>query len=236
MSKQQKRKKKQKFFAENNDNIKLYSPKNAQQQRLEESIFNNPITIVSGSAGTGKTLMSIQTLYRLFKKGEIEKIKIVRLVANTFGEKLGDVPGDRKEKLWDFAGPILDNLSEIIPEGELVELFNKYKIEVIPVSRMRGRSFSNTGVLIEESQNLDKEMMITCLTRIGFGSKFIINGDPYQIDFKDRRNGIDYAIQCCENIEGVGIVRFDDQKIERHPLIKPILENAKRIEKKEQQE
>lgn len=229
MSKQQ-RKKKQKFFAENDNNIKLYSPRNAQQERLQNSIFKNHITIVSGSAGTGKTLISIQTLYRLFKKGEIDKIKIVRLVANTFGEKLGDVPGDRKEKLWDFAGPILDNLSEVIPEGELVELFNKYKIEVIPVSRMRGRSFSNTGVIVEESQNLDEEMMITCLTRIGKNSKFIINGDPYQIDFKDRRNGLEYAIRVCEDIEGIGVIRFDDNKIERHPLIRPILENAKKIE------
>jgi len=75
--------------------------------------------------------------------------------------------------------------------------------------------------------------VITCLTGIGENSKFILNGDPYQIDFKDRRNGLDYAIKCCEGIEGIGVIRFNDSKIERHPLIKPILENAKKIEKEE---
>jgi len=223
---QAKRERKEKFTPSES---KFLDPRNAQQRRLQQSIHDNDITLVSGAAGTGKTLMSIQTLYRLFKKGDINSIKIVRLVAETHGEKVGPVPGSLLDKLRDFAGPIVDNLLNVIKESELNYMFSHGQLEVIPVSRLRGRSFSYTGVLFEEVQNMDSDMVITCLTRIGENSKFVLNGDPYQIDFKGR-NGISYAMRVCNDLENVGIIKFSDQHIERHPLIRPILENAYKLE------
>lgn len=224
------RKRKQKFSPDNNNpGVRIFQPKNAQQQRLQDSIYKHDITVVSGAAGTGKTLISIQTLYRMYKIGDIDSIKIIRLISDTFGESLGALPGDRMEKLWDFAGPILDNLQQVINEGELTELFNNNKIEVIPVSRVRGRSFNKCGVIIEEAQNLSKEMLIACLTRIGEDSKFIVNGDPYQSDFRDR-NGIEYAVQLCEDIPGANTVKFSNAHIVRHPIISYLLERSKQLE------
>lgn len=220
------RERKEKFMPSESS---FFKPRNSQQQRLQQSIFDNDITIVSGAAGTGKTLISIQTLYRLFKKGDINSIKIVRLVAETHGEKIGAVPGSLLDKLRDFAGPIVDNLLNVIKETEVDYMLRHGQLEVIPVSRLRGRSFSYTGVIFEEAQNLNSEMIITCLTRIGEQSKFVMNGDPYQRDF-GQRNGIEYAKKVCEDIEGVGVVEFSDKHIERHPLIKPILKNAYELE------
>ena len=222
------RKKKDKFLPDNNNNTTIHPPVNSQQERLVQSIYDNDITIVSGVAGTGKTLLSIQTLYRMYQHGEIDSIKVIRLISDTFDEKLGALPGDKKEKLWDFAGPILDNLAEVINQGELTELFDNNKIEVIPVSRVRGRSFKRTGCIIEEAQNMTKEMLITCLTRIGEGSKFVVNGDPYQSDFYGR-NGIDYAITLCQGLPGAGIIRFSDKQVERHPIIPKLLERYKEL-------
>lgn len=208
------------------DTKRYLPPRNAQQKELEQSIWTNDITIVSGAAGTGKTLLSVQALYRMYERGLISSIKIIRGIQDTFGENLGALPGSKSEKMYDFAGPILDNLLLIIPEGELKEMFSNNKIEIIPVSRVRGRSFSHTGVIIEEAQNLSEEMIICCITRISEGSTFIINGDPFQSDFFDR-NGIEYVTSLCKGIQGVGIVQFKDSEIVRHPIIQPILERAR---------
>lgn len=223
------RKRKAKFNPTNLPGAKFFPPKNSQQQRLQDSIYSNSITVVSGAAGTGKTLISIQSLYRLYKKGDIDSIKVIRLISDTFGESLGALPGDTLEKLWDFAGPILDNLQQVIPQGELLTLFENKQIEVIPVSRVRGRSFNNCGVIIEEAQNLSNEMLIACLTRIGENSHFIVNGDPYQSDFFGR-NGIEYAIKLCEGLPDTGVIRFSNSQIVRHPIIIQLLERCKELE------
>lgn len=223
------KRKKEKFQPENNSGITLVRPRNEQQTLLENSIFNNPITVVAGPAGVGKTLFSIQTLYRMYCQGKLDSIKIVRLISKTHDEDVGALPGELIEKLWGFAGPIVDNLLQVIPEGDLREMFNNYKIEVLPVSRVRGRSFIRTGVLIEEAQNMNSEMIITCMTRIGEGSRFVFNGDPMQCDFFDGRNGITYAMKVSCGIEDIGIVEFEDNQVERHPIIYPILQNAKAL-------
>lgn len=210
------------------DTKRYLPPKNAQQKLLEESIWINDITVVAGAAGTGKTLLSVQALYRMYERGMISSIKIIRGIQDTFGENLGALPGSKSEKMYDFAGPILDNLLLIIPEGELKEMFSNNKIEIIPVSRVRGRSFAYTGVVIEEAQNLSEEMIICCITRISEGSTFIFNGDPYQSDFYDR-NGINYVTALCQGIEGAGIVELDDSNIVRHPIIEPILSRAREL-------
>ena len=203
-------------------------PKNKPQQRLIDSINNNAITAVIGPSGTGKTLFSIQTLYKLMKSGQIDQIFVIRLITETFGEKMGSLPGMKAEKLDPFMGPIKDNLMEFLPQGEIDYLLNNNKIEVLPVSFCRGRSFINKGVIIEESQNLTSDMIITIATRIGRNSKLVFNGDIKQTDFNDR-NGVMYLKELFYNLEGAEIIEFFGHEIQRHPIINKILERANSI-------
>ncbi|MFB6284632.1 MAG: PhoH family protein [Halobacteria archaeon] len=203
-----------------------FQPRNPEQQQLQDAIVNNSITIASGCAGSGKTLFAIQTLYDLYKGGILDSLKVVRLITETFGENLGALPGERREKLDDYLGPIKDNLLQVIPAGELNEMVEKEKIEVLPVSRLRGRSFTRAGVILEEFQNLSEEMALLCLTRIGQGSKFVVTGDPSQVDFYGR-NGIRYAERLCEGLEDTEVVKFSEEQVERHPVIKKLVQRAR---------
>jgi phosphate starvation-inducible PhoH-like protein len=226
----------EKFSVENHESYQSLPPKTSGQQELQDSIFQNDLTIASGSAGSGKTLMSIQCLFKLYKDNLIDSIKIIRLASSSFGEKLGAPPGEIQDKLAPLSAPILDNLRLIIPEGEIKELLRNNKIEIIPLSHIRGRSFINKGILLDEAQNLDKEMMLSCLTRIGEGTKFVVVGDPYQIDFKGR-NGIKYAMDLCagvpgrcEGIPNTGVITLQTTDIQRHPIVTGLLENAEKLE------
>lgn len=202
---------------------------NLHQRHLVESICDNSITVVSGPAGSGKTLLSIQTLYKMYKRKEIDQILVIRLISDTFGEHLGALPGEKDEKLEHFLGPITDNLSVFLPHSEISALVNQKAIEAIPVSHCRGRTFSYKGVIIEESQNLTNEMCTCILTRIGKGARMVFNGDPDQVDFRDR-NGIHYLRQLLVNLQDVGIVNMSNHDIERHPLIAAINKRVKSFE------
>lgn len=203
-------------------------PKTKPQQRLLDSIFANPITVAVGPSGTGKTLFSIQTLYKLMKSGHLDQIFVIRLITETFGEKIGSLPGELNDKLDPFMGPIKDNLMEFLPQGEVEYLLQNKKIEVLPVSFCRGRSFINKGVIIEESQNLTPEMVITIATRIGRNSKLVFNGDVKQADFKDR-NGALYLKELFYDLEGAQVIEFFGEDIQRHPMISKILDRANLI-------
>jgi phosphate starvation-inducible PhoH-like protein len=215
--------KKQKLF--DVDSRTFVTPRNKQQQRLVDSILFNPITVVIGPAGTGKSLLSIQTLYNLMKSGQIDQIFIIRLITETFGENIGSLPGQLSEKLNPFMGPIEDNLHEFLPPGEVEYLLRNNKIEVLPVSFCRGRSFINKGVIIEESQNLTPEMILTISTRIGRNSKLVFNGDSKQTDFYDR-NGALYLKELYSDLEDTDVIEMHSHDIQRHSMISKILDKA----------
>jgi phosphate starvation-inducible PhoH-like protein len=210
----------------------FFHPANDLQRELIYSINNNSVTVVSGCAGTGKTALSIQTLYQLYKQAKIDQILIIRLVTETFGEKLGALPGDLGEKLLYCLGPIIDNLSQIIPAGELECLISQKRIEVIPISHCRGRSFYRKGVIIEEAQNLTTEMIITVLTRIAKESKLVFNGDPYQVDILDGRNGIAILNHILDDLEDCGIIQFKPHHVKRHELIPRILNRVEDLKRR----
>lgn len=205
------------------------SAANQNQKSLIESIYNNSITVVSGPAGSGKTLISIQTLYKLYKAKEIDQILVIRLIADTFGEHLGSLPGEKDEKLYHFLGPIEDNLKQFLPSGEVSALINQKAIEAVPVSHCRGRSFFRKGILIEEAQNLTNEMILCILTRLANHSKMVFNGDPMQVDFKGR-NGINYLNSLLQNLDDVGLIRMHNNQILRHPLLSSIIQRAEKLE------
>lgn len=203
-------------------------PNDSKQKELMDSIIDNDITIINGPPGSGKTLLSIYQLYQLLKEQVIDKIYIIRLITETNDEKLGALPGEKEDKLEHFAGPIKDNLSEFLPYGEIDYLFKNKLIEVMPVSHCRGRSFNNKGVIIEESQNLSEQAILTIATRIGDRTKLIFNGDDKQSDIYGRQ-GMSYLLKLFNNIQGAKVISFSGKQIVRHPIISSILERASQL-------
>lgn len=204
------------------------TPANNNQRRLVESICDNAITVVSGPAGSGKTLLSVQSLYQMYKRKDIDQILVIRLITDTFGEHLGALPGEKDEKLEHFLGPIVDNLSQFLPNSEVRALIDQKAIEAIPVSHCRGRSFFRKGIIIEESQNLTDEMCLCILTRIAKCSRMVFNGDPSQVDFKGR-NGINYLKSLLLDLPDVGIIQMYNNEVIRHPIISHIVKRASRL-------
>lgn len=200
----------------------------ADQKFLARSIWENHVTVVSGAAGTGKTATTLQTFLDLMAHRHIDKIVCVRLITDTFDEHLGALPGDKDEKLTPFLGPMLDNLQQLLKPGELEYNLKNGKITVIPVSHVRGRTLYRCGVIVDESQNMTDEMILTIATRIGEGSRMVFCGDPEQCDFRGR-NGIKYAERLFKDLEGVGVVHLSDENICRHELIPDILERARQL-------
>jgi phosphate starvation-inducible PhoH-like protein len=194
------------------------------QRHVVKAIKNNDITVISGPAGSGKTLLSIWAAYQLLKDESdvTERIVIIRLAAETCGEKIGALPGGLDEKLGYLANPIIDNLRQFLTDGEIRYMLEKNIIEVLPVSHARGRSFQNSVVIAEEIQNLDHAMVLTLVTRIAEGSRMVLNGDPNQVDVLGR-NGIRYAINLMRGLEGVATAEMGLTDVHRHPLIAKIL-------------
>lgn len=197
------------------------------QKLLSQSIWRNDIVVCSGCAGTGKTATTLQTFLDLLAHKHIDSLACVRLITDTFGEHLGALPGEKDEKLLHFLGPIHDNLSLLMKPGEL-DYFLKHKITVLPVSHVRGRTFRRCGVIIDETQNMTDEMIITIATRIGVGSRMVFCGDPDQCDFRGR-NGLAYATQLFQEIPNTDIVYLDNQEVQRHEVIPEILERARHL-------
>jgi len=197
-------------------------PKDEAQRLLVNSIMNNSLTIVSGPAGSGKTLLCIQSMYTLLVSGKIDKIIVIRLITETCQESLGALPGEKDEKMLPFLMPIVDNLSVFLPQNEISRLVDKGLIEIIPVSHCRGRSFINCGIVIEEAQNLSAEMALTILTRIGLGSHMVFNGDEGQIDIRGR-TGLTHLKDLCFGLSDCGVINLTYNQVYRHPLVKEIL-------------
>jgi phosphate starvation-inducible protein PhoH len=206
--------------------IKFLIP-NEEQKKLVHSIRNNSISLVTGNAGTGKTLFCIQTLYQMLKARTINGILIIRLVAGNRDEDLGSLPGEVKDKTSPFWEAIRDNLELFVSEGEINYLFDNDKIKVLPMSFVRGRTFHNKGIIIEEAQNLNKLELITVLTRIGRGTKMVFNGDDKQCDrHNSDGQGMHYLKRLLTGINDIGIVDFKQKINERHPLITDILQRV----------
>lgn len=207
-----------------------FSARSDKQLELTRSIRENSITLVYGPAGTGKTSQSLQTLLDLLSEKKLRKIIVIRLITDTFDEHLGALPGEVDEKMLHFLGPILDNLYQIRTKSQVQFLINSGMLEVIPVSHVRGRTFIETGVIVEESQMMSPAMILAVLTRIGNNSKIVMNGDPSQHDLENKRpEGISYAVKLLKDIKDAGVIEFDEMQIIRHPIIRDIIRKHKQI-------
>ena len=206
------------------------SPNHGNQEAYVSTIKSKVLTFGIGPAGTGKTYLAVALAVQKFVSGEVEKILLVRPAVEA-GEKLGFLPGDLSQKVDPYLRPLYDGLYEMLGIEKTTKLIEKEVIEVAPLAYLRGRTLNNSFIIMDESQNTTVEQMKMVLTRIGFGSQAVINGDLTQIDLpKHITSGLDHVIHVLKETDGIGITRFSSNDVVRHPLVRKIIDAYKKFE------
>lgn len=201
---------------------------NEEQKVAKSKILDSTITVLTGGAGSGKTLLACQiALDQLFNK-EIEKIIIARPVI-TSGEELGFLPGDIKEKMDPFMAPIYENMHRLYSKEKIEKYVADGLIEIIPFAFMRGRNITNALVIIDEAQNVTDKQMELAITRLCIGSKMIIVGDVQQTDLKDRKMSGLYFLNKAIAGHIPGTVSVHLKTNHRHEIVEPILNIYKEL-------
>ncbi|MDR0899376.1 MAG: PhoH family protein [Lactobacillaceae bacterium] len=205
--------------------------KNFTQRKYIQSIKKNDITFGIGPAGTGKTYLAVAMAVSLFKKGEVDRIIISRPAVEA-GESLGFLPGDLKEKVDPYLRPIYDAMDSLLGGDTANRFMERGLIEVAPLAYMRGRTLDNAFVILDEGQNTTPNQMKMFLTRLGFNSKMLINGDISQIDLPrgEKASGLSQAQRILKDVPGVEFVNFGSQDVVRHPVVGKIVEAYERSE------
>ena len=207
-------------------------PRTNGQALYLESVINNDIVFGIGPAGTGKTFLSIALALSSLEKKEVDRIILCRPAVEA-GENLGFLPGDLKEKVDPYLSPLYDALNAMLPKNRLKVLIENKSIEIVPLAYMRGRTLDNSFMILDEAQNSTIMQMKMFLTRLGIGSKAIINGDVTQIDLDvNKHSGLIQAAKILQNVSGIGFTYFDESDIVRHPLVKKIIGAYDTIDKK----
>jgi phosphate starvation-inducible PhoH-like protein len=203
---------------------KSVKPYSQMQGKYIQALGNNDMVFALGPAGTGKTYIAVAMAVALFNAHKVEKIILSRPAVEA-GEKLGFLPGDLKEKIDPYLRPLYDALYDMIPPERLERHIEMGEIEVAPLAFMRGRTFSNCFVILDEAQNTTPTQMKMFLTRMGENSRMVITGDLSQTDLpKDVKSGLGDAVRKIEGIEGIGVVRFSDSDVVRHALAAKIIQ------------
>ena len=176
-----------------------------------------------GPAGTGKTYTSVALAVKALKEKNVKRIILTRPAVEA-GESLGFLPGDLKEKLDPYLQPLYDALRDMIPHERLENFIEKRVIEVAPLAFMRGRTLDDAFVILDEAQNTTHSQMKMFLTRMGMNAKFIITGDPSQIDLpKNQQSGLQEAMKILQNVEEIGFIHLNESDVVRHPIVKKII-------------
>ena len=209
---------------------RLIKAQTVNQRKLVESVRKNDMVFAIGPAGTGKTYTGVALAVRALKNKEVRRLILTRPAVEA-GENLGFLPGDLKEKLDPYMQPLYDALRDMIPAEKLDNYIEKGIIQIAPLAFMRGRTLDNAFVILDEGQNTTHSQMKMFLTRMGKNAKFLITGDPGQIDLPRRTiSGLKEALLILKNVDGVGIVHLDDKDVIRHKLVKKIIASYKEIE------
>ena len=207
--------------------IKFNVQLNEEQKLAKEKILSNTVTVLKGKAGSGKSLLAANVALDLLFSREIEKVIITRPTV-VAGQDIGFLPGDVNEKLAPFTAPVYENMHRLYPKEKIEKCIAEGEIEIVPVSFMRGRNFTDCLVVIDEAQNLTDTQMELLLTRICHGSKMIFCGDGAQIDLKDRKtSGFDVVCKHMKDVPGFEVVTL--MKNHRHTIVEHILEVYKDI-------
>jgi phosphate starvation-inducible PhoH-like protein len=204
--------------------------KTINQRKLVEAVNKNDMVFAVGPAGTGKTYTAVALAVRALKNKEVKRIILTRPAVEA-GENLGFLPGDLKEKLDPYMMPLYDALRDMIPPEKLADMIEYGFIEIAPLAFMRGRTLDRAFVILDEAQNSTTMQMKMFLTRMGQTAKFVITGDMSQVDLpKKQRSGLPYALDALKEVDGIGIVRLNQNDVIRHPLVKKIIEALEKVE------
>ncbi|MGE4571885.1 MAG: PhoH family protein [Candidatus Izemoplasmatales bacterium] len=199
-------------------------PKTFNQKKYIEMIENNTLIFGIGPAGTGKTYLAVLMAIKQLKNNKVKRIILTRPAVEA-GEKLGFLPGDLKEKVDPYLRPLYDALYDVLGPKDALDLLDKQVIEIAPLAYMRGRTLDNAFVILDEAQNTTINQMKLFLTRLGFGSKMVVNGDITQIDLPSyQSSGLIKAKNILNNIHTVALLNFDKTDVVRHPLVQTIIE------------
>ena len=209
---------------------KLIKPETANQRKMVSLMAKNDMLFAVGPAGTGKTYTAVALAVKALKEKEVRRIILTRPAVES-GENLGFLPGDLKEKLDPYMQPLYDALRDMIPHEKLQAYLENGTIQIAPLAFMRGRTLDNAFVILDEAQNTTHAQMKMFLTRMGRHAKFIITGDPGQIDLPRKQvSGLKESLLALKDIEGIGQVYLDDKDVIRHRLVKKIITAYKSIE------
>ncbi|EXJ22461.1 Phosphate starvation-inducible protein PhoH, predicted ATPase [Alkalibacterium sp. AK22] len=205
-------------------NNKAIRVKNVGQRNYVESIKKNDIVFGLGPAGTGKTFIAVAMAVASLRKGEVKRIILTRPAVEA-GENLGFLPGDLKEKVDPYLRPIYDALYAILGTEHTNRLLERETIEIAPLAYMRGRTLDDAFVILDEAQNTTVQQMKMFLTRLGFNSKMVINGDTSQVDLPRRTtSGLIHAERVLTGVKGIGHIKFEAEDVIRHPLVAKVIQ------------
>tara|TARA_B100000900_G_C20566148_1_gene711200 strand:- start:226 stop:1257 length:1032 start_codon:yes stop_codon:yes gene_type:complete len=211
---------------------KTIVPKSIGQQNYFEALNNFELVFGLGPAGTGKSYLAVAKGIHMLKKGLVEKIILTRPAVEA-GERLGFLPGDMKEKIDPYLRPIYDALYEMMPIDRVEKKIQSGEIEIAPLAFMRGRTFTNSFVIVDEAQNTTPVQMKMVLTRIGEGSRMVINGDLSQVDLPNGQiSGLKESKKILSKIKDIKITYLDSNDVIRHPIVAKIINAYESINKK----
>jgi phosphate starvation-inducible PhoH-like protein len=200
--------------------IKFKVELNDEQKNAKSIIYESPVVLMKGQAGSGKTLAACQVALDMFFKREIEKLIITR--PTVAKEDIGFLPGDLKEKMDPWLAPIYSNLYLLYDKDKIDKMITNGEIEIVPFAFMRGRTFPNCFVIVDECQNITHGQTEMMLGRLGKGGKMVFCGDISQTDLKNKKDsGISFFARLEENVKGVRIVVLKTNH--RHEIVEPIL-------------
>jgi len=204
-------------------NGKVIKAKTTNLKKLVKEVEKKDMVFAIGPAGTGKTYTSVALAAKALRDKEVRRIILTRPAVEA-GESLGFLPGDLKEKLDPYLQPLYDALRDMIPHEKLEGFIEKKVIEVAPLAFMRGRTLDEAFVILDEAQNTTHSQMKMFLTRMGMNAKFIITGDPSQVDLPlKQKSGLKEAMRILKNVNEIGFVHLTEEDVVRHPVVRKII-------------
>ena len=207
---------------------KLIKSRSRNQQDYLKNIKKYELNFGVGPAGTGKTYLAVAAAVDAFISNKVQKIILIRPAIEA-GEKLGFLPGDLAQKVDPYLKPLYDALYEMMGNEKVNKLIEKEVIEIAPLAYLRGRTLNNSFIIIDESQNTSIDQMKMVLTRLGYGSRAVVNGDLGQIDLpKTSTSGLKNILEVLDKESDIGITHFDSQDVVRHPLVRKIINAYRR--------
>jgi phosphate starvation-inducible PhoH-like protein len=207
---------------------KILAPKTVNQRRYLEAMERNDLVFGIGPAGTGKTYLAVAMAISALLNKQVARIILTRPAVEA-GERLGFLPGTLQEKVDPYLRPLYDALYDMLDNERVEKLLERNVIEVAPIAFMRGRTLNDSFIILDEAQNTTAEQMKMVITRQGFSSKMVVNGDVTQIDLPTgRRSGLMDAVEVLRGVEGISFVQFDERDVVRHTLVQRIVKAYER--------